>query len=71
MKNAIKFTTQGSIKIKSQYNEEIGHLVMHVEDTGCGIAPDDLSLLFSRFGKLHRSVNMNSDGIGLGLTIVK
>lgn len=44
---------------------------MHVEDTGAGIAPDDLPKLFSRFGKLQRTANMNHEGIGLGLTIVR
>lgn len=71
VKNAIKFTQNGSIKLKSQYNYDIGCLVLHVEDTGSGIAPEDLSLLFNRFGKLHRTASMNNDGIGLGLTIVK
>ena len=31
----------------------------------------DLPKLFTRFGKLHRTAQMNSEGIGLGLTIVK
>ena len=36
-----------------------------------GIAAAYMGALFSRFGKLHRTQAMNSDGIGLGLTIVK
>ena len=44
---------------------------MHVRDTGAGIAEDDFPQLFTRFGKLHRTAEMNSEGIGLGLTIVK
>ena len=44
---------------------------MHVEDTGVGISAADLPLLFSRFGKLHRTAELNNEGIGLGLTIVK
>ena len=46
-------------------------LVVDVIDTGTGIAAEDMATLFSRFGKLHRTANMNSEGIGLGLTIVK
>lgn len=46
-------------------------LVVDVIDTGAGIAAEDMSALFSRFGKLHRTADMNSEGIGLGLTIVK
>ena len=44
---------------------------MHVLDSGAGIACEDLPKLFSLFGKLHRTAEINNDGIGLGLTIVK
>ena len=46
-------------------------LVIHVEDNGTGIADEDFPKLFTRFGKLQRTAEMNSEGIGLGLTIVK
>ena len=46
-------------------------LVVDVIDTGAGIAAEDITSLFSRFGKLHRTADMNSEGIGLGLMIVK
>lgn len=42
-----------------------------MKDTGSGIDPEDFSKLFSRFGKLHRTAEMNHEGIGMGLTIVK
>ena len=44
---------------------------MHVTDTGAGIDKKDLPLLFSKFGKLNRTADLNHEGIGLGLTIVK
>lgn len=44
---------------------------MRVEDTGAGFAECDLPHLFKRFGKLHRTAEQNSGGIGLGLHIVK
>ena len=71
VKNALKFTTKGQITIKAGYNEEYSCLVVHVCDTGVGIAEEDIPKLFTRFGKLHRTAHMNSTGIGLGLTIVK
>jgi signal transduction histidine kinase len=71
VKNALKFTKKGSIEIKAGYNLQLQSIVVHVEDTGVGIKQEDLSLLFTRFGKLLRTAEMNSDGIGLGLTIVK
>jgi len=46
------------------------YLVVHVNDTGVGISAEDLPKLFNKFGKLQRTAEMNSEGIGLGLTIV-
>ena len=46
-------------------------LIVSVEDTGVGIAHEDFPKLFSRFGKLQRTAQMNGEGIGLGLNIVK
>ena len=45
--------------------------MVHIEDSGAGIAQEDIPKLFTRFGKLHRTAEMNSSGIGLGLLIVK
>ena len=46
-------------------------LRVDVFDSGKGIATEEFSQLFKRFGKLHRTAELNSEGIGLGLTIVK
>ena len=71
VKNALKFTTQGSISVAFAYDCKKCLLVGHVRDTGVGIEKEDQCKLFSRFGKLLRSAQMNHEGIGLGLTIVK
>ena len=74
VRNAIKFTTRGTISIRVLYEEETveqGTLLVSVQDTGVGIASEDLATLFTRFGKLQRTAQLNNDGIGLGLTIVK
>ncbi len=71
VKNAKKFTDSGGIEIKVSYSIEKQSLVMHVVDTGTGIAKQDLPKLFNKFGKLERTAEQNSEGIGLGLTIVK
>ena len=55
VKNAKKFTEEGGIKIKVSYNNSNSNLVVHVEDTGVGIAERDLSKLFNKFGKLERT----------------
>ena len=71
VKNALKFTLSGSITIKACYESASKSLVVHVVDTGTGIALEDQGKLFSKFGKLHRTADLNHEGIGLGLTIVK
>ena len=71
VKNAIKFTQKGKISIKASYDTKNGLLVIHVRDTGTGIAAEDIPTLFKRFGKLQRTATLNNDGIGLGLMIVK
>ena len=71
VKNALKFTRKGSIDIKAGYDSESMKLIVYVKDTGAGIAKEDISKLFNRFGKLQRTAKLNKDGIGLGLTIVK
>ena len=70
MKNALKFTQKaGVITIKASYTN--GMLLVNVIDTGVGIAEEDFPKLFTRFGKLHRTALINSEGIGLGLNMVK
>ena len=72
IKNALKFTrAQGSVTIVPYYDPHNAMLTIDVRDTGVGIAAEDFPKLFTRFGKLHRTAAMNSEGIGLGLTIVK
>lgn len=71
LKNAIKFTKRGHIKLSASFDSIRQRLIVHVSDTGVGIAEQDFCKLFNRFGKLHRTAEMNHEGIGLGLTIVK
>ena len=72
IRNAIKFTSQGSIELKVMYDGPPTNMLhISVHDTGSGIAAEDMSTLFTKFGKLQRTATMNSEGIGLGLTICK
>ena len=71
VKNAIKFTFNGTILIKLGYDSQKKMLKGQISDTGVGIANEDLPKLFNRFGKLLRTAEMNHDGIGLGLSITK
>lgn len=74
--NAIKFTENGMVKLKvavDRTNEEILNdgtckLKFAVEDTGLGIAPEELNLLFSAFGQTETGRKVQQ-GTGLGLAI--
>ena len=46
-------------------------LIVQVVDTWIGIMSKDKDYLFKKFGKLYRTAEMNSDGLGLGLMICK
>ena len=46
LKNAYKFTKEGYIHIKASYDFSIGSLIVHVQDTGAGIAAEDMPKLF-------------------------
>ena len=53
IRNAIKFTKMGSIKISVEYEKSSSSILsVKVEDTGVGIEEKDLQRLFTRFGKL-------------------
>ena len=51
------------------FDEAEEMLKVHVVDTGKGIVTEDVDRLFKMFGKLHRTADMNHEGIGLGLMI--
>ena len=71
IKNALKFTNEGEITLQASYNTDTSTLEVDVKDTGAGIALSDFPKLFTRWGKLHRTAEQNSEGLGLGLKIVE
>lgn len=65
LSNAVKFTEEGYIRLGYEHVE--GGLRFFVEDTGKGIAPENLSRVFVRFEKFDKFV----PGNGLGMSICK
>ncbi|CAG7564465.1 unnamed protein product [Fusarium equiseti] len=63
--NAIQNTLEGIIAVTLSYKEDTKTLVVDVEDTGCGIHPDDQRRIF----ELYEKVGEHSTGAGLGLTL--
>jgi signal transduction histidine kinase len=71
LNNAIKFTPRGgSVTLKGQQVEN--ETVIAVEDTGCGIPPDQLQRVFEPFVQLRSTIESNDKpGVGLGLAICR
>lgn len=69
--NAVKFTPKGGeIKLGAQRRRD-GGLDLHITDTGCGIAPEDMSEIFTPFSRKNVFMARQEEGTGLGLTICK
>jgi cell cycle sensor histidine kinase DivJ len=68
--NAIKFTERGGTVTVSAAVEG-SRLVLHVSDTGVGIAADDLKRVGDPFFQAGKTYQRRHEGTGLGLSIVK
>jgi signal transduction histidine kinase len=68
--NAVKYTPQGG-QVHISLRQQDGHLVGSVQDTGIGIAEDELALVFEEFYRTKASKAYTQMGTGLGLTIVR
>lgn len=69
IKNALKFTNEGSIKFG--YDVKNSKLEFYVSDTGPGISPDQKDLIFERFRQSSLNMTRKYEGAGLGLAISK
>ncbi len=68
--NAVKFTPEGG-KVTLRVWREDNLAVFQIEDTGIGIAQEQLPLLFQKFQQLETSYHRNYEGTGLGLALTK
>ena len=68
--NAVKFTPTGG-RIEARAQRVDGEIHVSVEDSGVGIAEDDLERIFESFQQGPRSVSGAAEGTGLGLTLSK
>ena len=66
--NAIHYTPAGG-SIRVRCFAENGTACVSVQDTGCGIAPEDQSAVFDRY--FHTTADKKHDSTGLGLTIAQ
>ncbi len=68
--NALNYTPEGG-EIRIVLRQGSSGIAMIVEDTGMGIAPEDLPHIFERFYRSATAKRASETGTGLGLAIVK
>jgi len=69
--NALKFTEQGSVLVFAAHDPEADTIAFAVADTGIGISPDNLQLIFEEFSQIEHPLQRRSKGTGLGLPLCR
>ncbi len=68
--NALQYTPRGGI-VTIRALQEKSEIVVSISDTGIGLAPEQLPLVFNRFYRTDKSRARASGGSGIGLTIAQ
>ncbi len=69
LSNAIKFTKEGRITVEMSENDN--WLEVRITDTGIGLKPEDVEMLFGEFTQVENIMQKQHKGTGLGLSISK
>lgn len=69
IENAVKFTEAGRVTVAVDTHN--GHVDIAVTDTGIGIAPEALSIIFEPFRQIENPLTRQYRGVGLGLYVVR
>lgn len=69
--NALKFTEAGHVTLALAPHADASRIVFAVSDTGIGIAPDNLHLIFEEFSQIEHALQRRSKGTGLGLPLCR
>lgn len=69
LSNAVKFTEEGTITVTAQHRD--GEIAIAVADTGIGIPPDKIELIFEEFRQVDSGTTRKYGGTGLGLSITR
>ena len=67
--NAIKYTPTGSVTVTMEKKDAVARLT--ITDTGVGIPPEEIGLLFEKFKRARGANKVNTTGTGLGLYVAK
>jgi signal transduction histidine kinase len=69
--NAIKYTVDGSVTIRTYLDEDQQLAYVEIKDTGMGIEPDELEQVFERFYRGQHISQLTIPGAGLGLSLAQ
>jgi signal transduction histidine kinase len=69
--NALKFTEQGQVTVSAAWDRDADTITFTVADTGIGISPDNLQLIFEEFSQIEHPLQRRSKGTGLGLPLCR
>ncbi|HEX6964534.1 MAG TPA: ATP-binding protein [Gemmatimonadaceae bacterium] len=69
LSNAVKFTHAGSVSLRAEVEES--RVRIRVRDTGIGISPEHLDVIFEEFRQVDQSRTREYGGTGLGLSITR
>ncbi|MEN9354016.1 MAG: hypothetical protein RL318_1341 [Fibrobacterota bacterium] len=67
--NAIRYTQTGFVRIHTRWDPGQNHLISKIQDTGPGIPPDKLAIIFEPYTRLEDNQPTQAHGTGLGLAI--
>ena len=71
LSNALKFTANGRVTVRTLQNQPAGQLRFEIEDTGVGIPAEKRNAMFDKFVRHDHKCLRGSSGAGLGLAIAK
>jgi PAS domain S-box-containing protein len=75
LSNAFKYTNSGEVSLSAFVEEmEAGtqvNLILKVCDTGSGMTPEEINMLFSDYSRFNIQANRTIEGTGLGMNITK
>ncbi|MBV9506434.1 MAG: ATP-binding protein [Acidobacteriia bacterium] len=69
--NALKFTERGVVRVSVRLSSDGRNALFSVADTGIGIAPEHLELIFQEFAQIDAPLQSRLKGTGLGLPLSK
>ncbi|MCL2765023.1 MAG: ATP-binding protein [Treponema sp.] len=74
LSNAVKFTNTGMVKLHAvlkEMNEKTITMYFEVKDSGIGMTPEQISMIFDPFAQVETGTVRRQGGTGLGLAITK